>query len=295
METKQSVALLGLGTMGRGMAMNLLKAGYPLTVWNRTPARAEPFAELGATIAKTPALAAQNADVVFAMLSDDDASRAAWLGEDGALAAMPSGAIAVESSTLSPQWIAELATEARNRGVRMVEAPVTGSRVQAEGGELTFLVGADEAVLDAVAPVMRCMSKEIVHLGPVGSGAQLKLINNFLCGVQATSFAEALRWIEQTGLQRDAALAFLKKGAPGSNIIAAMADRMTQGKYDVNFLLRLMEKDLRYAHAAASELGIELSTSSPAEALFRAAREQGLGEKDMSAVVEAIHADARKA
>lgn len=294
METKQSVALLGLGTMGRGMAMNLLKSGFQLTVWNRTPARAEALAEMGATVAKTPALAAEGVDVVFAMLSDDDASRAAWLGKEGALVAMGSGAIVVESSTLSPQWIAELATEAANRDLRMVEAPVTGSRVQAEAGQLNFLVGADEAVMNAVAPVLRCMGNEIVHLGPIGSGAQLKLINNFLCAVQATSFAEALRWIERTGLQRDAALGFLLRGAPGSKILSAMAERMTKGKYEVNFLLRLMEKDLRYAHAAASELGIELSMSSPAEALFRAAREQGLGEKDMSAVVEAVRADGRQ-
>ncbi len=295
MESKQSVAILGVGTMGRGMAMNLLKAGFRLTVWNRTKSKAEPLAEMGATLADTPALAAQNADVVFAMLSDDDASRAAWLGKDGALAAMPSGSIVVECSTLSPHWIAELATEVTKRELRMVEAPVTGSRVQAEGGQLKFLVGADEEVLAAITPVLRCMSKEILHLGPIGSGAQMKLINNFLCAVQAASFAEALRWIEQTGLQRDVALDFLKRGAPGSNILSAMSERMTQKNYEVNFLLRLMEKDLRYAHAAASELGIDLSTSTPAEELFRAAREQGFGEKDMSAVVEAVNSDARQA
>ncbi len=295
MESKQSVAILGLGTMGRGMAINLLKAGFPLTVWNRTQAKAEPLAEMGATLAQTPALAAQSADVVLAMLSDDDASRAAWLGKDGALAAMPSGAIAVESSTLSPQWIAELAAEVANRGLRMVEAPVTGSRAQAEAGQLNFLVGSDETVLAAVAPVLRCMSNEILHLGPIGSGAQLKLINNFLCAVQVTSFAEALRWMERTGLQRDIALNFLKRGAPGSNILSAMSERMTKRKYDVNFLLRLMEKDLRYAQAAASDLGIELSMSCPAEELFRTARELGFGEKDMSAVVEAVRAVTRSA
>ena len=293
MESKQSVAILGLGTMGHGMAINLLKAGFPLTVWNRTQAKAEPLAEMGATVAKTPALAAGSVDVVIAMLSDDDASRAAWLGKDGALAAMRSGSIVVECSTLSPQWIAQLASEVANRGLRMVEAPVTGSRTQAEMGQLNFLVGGDEVALAAVTPVLRCMSKEILHLGPIGSGAQLKLINNFLCAVQVTSFAEALKWMEQTGLQRDAALDFLKRGAPGSNIVSTMSERMTQKKYNVNFLLHLMEKDIRYAHAAASELGIELSMSSPAEKLFRTARERGFGEQDMSAVVEVVRVNAR--
>jgi 3-hydroxyisobutyrate dehydrogenase len=122
----------------------------------------------------------------------------------------------------------------------------------------------------------------------VGSGAQLKLINNFLCAVQVTSFAEALAWMEQTGLRLDTALDFLKRGAPGSGILSAMSERMTRRTYEVNFLLRLMAKDIRYAHAAANQLGIDLSMSSSAEELFRKAQEQGLGEKDMSAVVEVV-------
>jgi 3-hydroxyisobutyrate dehydrogenase len=288
METKSSVALLGLGTMGHGMAMNLLKAGFTLTVWNRTRAKAEPLASMGATVADSPALAAKNADVILAMLSDDAASRAAWLGQDGAVAVMPSDSIAVECGTLSPDWIAELHAAVTGRGLRLVEAPVTGSRPQAEAGQLTFLAGADEQTLAAVTPVLRCMSKEILHLGPVGCGAQLKLINNFLCAVQITSFAEALGWMERTGLRLDTALDFLKRGAPGSGILSVMAERMTRRTYEVNFLLRLMAKDVRYARNAAARLGVDLSMTSAAEELFRLAQEQGLGEKDMSAVVEVV-------
>lgn len=288
METNIKVALLGLGTMGHGMAQNLLKAGFPLTVYNRTQAKAETLAARGAAVAKTPAEAAATADVVFAMLSDDDASREAWAGRDGALAAMKPGGIAVECSTLSPAWIAELADTAHKRGVRLVEAPVTGSRVQAEGGQLTFLVGADKEALAEVMPILRPMSKDVVHLGPIGCGAQLKLINNFLCGVQVASFAEALAWIERTELKRDAALAFLKKGAPGSGILSTMADRMTQRNYEVNFLLRLMAKDMRYAKAAAAQLGVQLTTEDPVELLFERAQQHGQGDKDMSAVAEVV-------
>lgn len=288
MDTKAKLALLGLGTMGRGMALNLLKAGFPLTVWNRTRAKAEALAADGARVAETPAGAADGAAVVIAMLADDAASREAWLGSGGALAAMQAGSVVVECSTLSPEWIAELNDAARSRGLGLVEAPVTGSRAQAEGGKLNFLVGADEAVLEQVTPVLRSMSQSILHLGPVGSGSQLKLINNFLCAVQVTSFAEALAWIERSGLNRDAALEFLKKGAPGSGIVSTMADRMTQRRYEVNFLLRLMAKDVRYARAAAAQLGVNLSTAEPAQALFDQAQEQGLGEKDMSAVVETV-------
>jgi 3-hydroxyisobutyrate dehydrogenase len=291
MGTEIEVALLGLGTMGRGMALNLRKAGFPLTVYNRTRAKAEALAAEGIRAEESPARAAQDATVVLAMLADDPASRAAWLGEDGALAAMRPGSIAVECSTLSPGWVAELNEAAQSRGLRLVEAPVTGSRAQAEAGQLNFLVGADREALTQVEPVLRSMSREIHYLGPVGSGAQLKLINNFLCAVQVTSFAEALAWIERTGLQRDTALEFLKKGAPGSGILAAMSDRMTRRTYEVNFLLRLMAKDLRYAQAAAAQQGVHLSTAKAAEALFDKAQQQGQGERDMSAVVEAVRGD----
>jgi 3-hydroxyisobutyrate dehydrogenase len=286
METKPNVTLLGLGTMGRGMAANLLKAGYPLMVYNRTRARAEALKSSGARVAGTPADAARDAAVVLAMLADDEASRTVWLGSDGALAAMQPGSVVVECSTLSPDWVAELDREAHRRGLQMVEAPVTGSRAQADAGQLNFLAGANAETLERVAPLLRCMSKEIVHLGPPGSGAQLKLMNNFLCAVQLTSFAEALAWIERTGLNREAALEFLKKGAPGSGILNAMADRMTKRTYEVNFLLRLMAKDVQYARAAAAQLGVDLSTAGPAAALLRKAQEKGHGEQDMSAVAE---------
>ncbi|HKQ82793.1 MAG TPA: NAD(P)-dependent oxidoreductase [Steroidobacteraceae bacterium] len=291
MENKPKIALLGTGTMGHGMAVNLLKANFPLAVYNRTRTRAEDLAPQGASVAGSPAVAANGAAVVVAMLADDDASRTAWLGPDGALAAMQPGSVLVECSTLSPAWITELHRAARDRGLRMVEAPVTGSRPQADAGQLTFIVGADEADLAAVQPVLRVMSKEIVHLGPVGSGTQLKLINNFLCGVQVTSFAEALAWIERSGLKREAAFDFLKKGAPGSGILTTMVDRMTRRTYEVNFLLRLMAKDLRYAREAAAREGVALTTSAPTEELFRRAQQQGLGEKDMSAVAEAVRAN----
>lgn len=288
MESKKAVALLGLGTMGHGMALNLLKAGYPLTVWNRTRAKAESLAQSGAALADTPAGAAKSASVVIAMLSDDDASRAIWLGTEGALSAMRAGSIAVDCSTLSPGWIAELAAAVASRGLRFVEAPVTGSRPQAEAGQLKFLVGTDEETLAAITPVLQCMSSEVLHLGPAGSGSQMKLINNFLCAVQVTSFAEALAWIERSGLRRDAALDVLKKGAPGSGIVSGMSERMTKRTYEVNFLLRLMAKDLRYARAAAARLGVSLTTSEATEELFRRAQAQGYAEKDMSAVAEVV-------
>ncbi len=284
----QRVAILGLGTMGAGMAKNLLGAGFAVTVYNRTRAKAEPLAANGARVAASPADAAHDADVILSMLSDETASRSVWTGPDGALAHAKSGAVLIESSTVTPNWIAELAGLANARGLSLLDAPVTGTRIHAESRQLTFLVGGDAAVLERVRPVLAAMSKDIVFLGPSGSGARMKLINNFLAGVQVASLAEGLAWIERSGLDRDQALNVLKNGAPGSPLVATISSRMLEAKYDVNFLLSLMDKDLRYAAADAAALGVELRTSHCAEARFSEAMQAGFGDKDMSAVVEPL-------
>jgi 3-hydroxyisobutyrate dehydrogenase len=284
----QRVAILGLGTMGMGMATNLLKAGIPTTVWNRTRSKAEPLAAAGARIAATPAEAARDADVILTMLADETASRAAWLGDDGALAAAQPNAILIESSTVTPEWIAELAAAAAKRNLRFLDAPVTGSRMQANAGQLSFLVGGDPATLDEVRPVLAAMSKEIIALGPIGSGARLKLINNFLCGVQIASLAEAMVWIERGGLDRAQALRFLTTGAPGSPLLGAISARMAAQNYEVNFLLRLLQKDMNYAIADAAKVHVDLRTARTAEARMADAVRTGHGEQDMSAVVEQV-------
>jgi 3-hydroxyisobutyrate dehydrogenase len=276
--------------MGVGMAKNLIKAGFSLTVYNRTRAKAEPLAAEGARIADTPADAARDADVIISMLSDDNACRSAWTGEDGALNGVKAGAVLVESSTVTPEWIAELAALAAEHKVDLLDAPVTGSRVQADAGQLIFLTGGDAAALERARPVLAAMSKEIVLLGPSGSGARMKLINNFLCGVQVASLAEGLAWIERSGLDREQALKVLKAGAPGSPLLAGVSDRMVAATYEVNFLLPLMGKDLHYAHRDAASLGIDLRTAKIAEARFAEAAELGFSDKDMSAVIEPLRA-----
>ena len=288
--TKQTVALLGLGTMGAGMAANLLKAGFPLAVYNRTRAKAERFAAQGARVAETPADAARGASVIFSMLADDAASRAVWLGKDGALGAAVEGAVLVECGTVSPAWIAELGSAAEARDLQLLDAPVTGSRAQAAGGQLTFLVGGSKEALAAATPVLEAMSKEIAHLGPAGSGAKMKLLNNFLCGVQAASLAEGIAWLERSGLDCDQALDLLKRGAPGSPLLAGLSARMMGRDYAVNFHLKLMSKDLQYAGEAAAASGVDLTTAANARTLFERAVAQGHGDEDMSSVVEPLRA-----
>ena len=285
---KESVALLGLGTMGAGMAANLLKAGFPLAVYNRSRAKAEGFAAQGARVGESPADAARGASVIVSMLADDAASRAVWLGKDGALEAAEEGAVSVECGTVSPGWIAELGEAARGRGVELLDAPVTGSRVQAAGGQLTFLAGGPEAALAIARPVLEAMSKEIAYLGPPGSGAKMKLLNNFICGVQIAAVAEGIVWLERSGLDREQALDLLKRGAPGSPLLAAISTRMMSRDYAVNFYLKLMAKDLQYAAEAAAATGVELTTAANARSLFERAVKQGLGDEDMAAVIEPL-------
>jgi 3-hydroxyisobutyrate dehydrogenase len=284
----KNVAILGLGTMGAGMAANLLNAGFSLSVYNRSEEKAQSLVGAGARFASRPAEAAKDASVIISMLADDVASREVWLGRDGALATARKGTILIESSTVSPAWVDAFAKLAEQHGLELLDAPVTGSRMQAEAGQLSFMVGGKDTALAAAAPVLKAMSKEIIHLGPVGSGAKMKLINNFLCGVQVASLAEGLAWIERSGLDRDKALSILKAGAPGSPLLAAISARMVSQTYTVNFLLKLMAKDLLYAQNEATQCCVDLKTAGVARSLFETAIEQGFGDKDMASVIEPI-------
>jgi 3-hydroxyisobutyrate dehydrogenase len=284
----ETIALLGLGTMGAGMAANLLKAGFSINVYNRTAAKARGLIGAGARFASTPAEAAKGASVILSMVADDAASREVWLGREGALDAASKYAILIETSTVSPAWIAEFAATAERHGLDLLDAPVTGSRMQAAAGQLSFLVGGKSSVLDSATPVLKAMSKEIIHLGPVGSGAKMKLINNFLCGVQVASLAEGLVWIERSGLDRDKSLAILKAGAPGSPLLSALSARMVSRDYTVNFLLKLMTKDLLYAQSEAALYDVDLKTAKAARTLFESAIARGFGEEDMASVIEPL-------
>lgn len=284
------IAFLGLGIMGAGMARRLLGAGFPLTVYNRDRAKAQPLAAAGASVADSPRAAAANADVIISMVSDDAVSRAVWLGENGALAGAPRGAVVVECSTLTIGWVQELAAAAAGRGCDFVDAPVTGSKVAANAGELNFIVGGSEAALEKIRPVLAPMSRTITHLGPSGSGATIKLINNFVCGVQVASLAEAVAWIERAGLDRSKALAVLLDGAPASPLVKLLAGRMTTPDFTPNFKLALMAKDLRYAVQEGGARGEILATAAAALEVFQQAIAAGHGEKDMAAVVESLRA-----
>lgn len=282
--SKPSVAILGLGIMGTGMANRLLSANFPLAVYNRNRNKCIPFASAGAFVAASPREAASRSEIILSMVGDDAASRNTWLGENGALAGARSDAVLIESSTLSGEWIQELAAKAAGRGCRFLDAPVTGTKPHAASGELTFLVGGSAEALDAARPVFSVLGRDVVHLGPVGSGALMKLINNFVCGVQAASFAEAVAMIDAGGLDRAKAVSILTGGAPGSGIVKRVADRLAANDFTPNFALRWMAKDIAYAVADASKNGIALKTAAAALSIFKQAIAEGLGDEDFSAV-----------
>jgi 3-hydroxyisobutyrate dehydrogenase len=291
-ETK--IALLGLGLMGSGMAGRLLDAGYPLTIWNRTPDKTQTLADRGAKVAQSPRQAVAGATVVISMLADVPVCRDVWLGRGEAILGTAPGTVLVESSTVTVEWIEELDRAAREHGCELVDAPVTGSKPQAAAGQLLFLAGGSSAALDSITPILKAMGRDVIHVGPVGSGARLKLINNFLSGSQAAALAEALSLIERSGLDAEKSLGVLTEGAPGSPLVKLLSGRMVARQYEPNFLLRLMAKDLRYAVSEADHQGLDLDMGRAALRVFEHAISAGQGEDDMSAVVEQFRLQAAK-
>lgn len=287
--SKPNIAFFGLGLMGSGMARRLLGAGFPLTVFNRNRDKATALVSEGATLAESPRAAVQAADLVISMVADDPASRAMWLGEQGALAGVKEGAVLIEASTLTVDWVRELAAAAAAKGCELLDAPVTGTKPHAAAGELCFLVGGSTAGLEKARPALAAMSKAIVHVGPSGSGALLKLINNSLCAVQAATLAEALAWIERGGLDRDKALEVLTTGAPGSPVMKTLLARILRGDFTPNFRLALMTKDLAYSVAEAERLGVSTGMITAAHQAFAQATNAGLGEQDFAAIAKVAH------
>jgi 3-hydroxyisobutyrate dehydrogenase len=284
--SKAGVAIIGLGIMGSGMAGRLLSAGFPLTVYNRNHDKSAPFGRAGASVAGSPREAASKADIIICMVADDIASSGVWLGDNGALAGASRGSVLIECSTLTVGWIKELAAAAAQRGCELLDAPVTGTKPDAASGELSFLIGGSEATLVTAKPVLSVLGREFIHLGPTGSGALMKLINNFMCGVQAASLAEAESMIAAGGLDLEKALSILTHGAPGSGLVQRAAARAFANDFTPNFPLHLMAKDLGYAIDEASHLGHKLQTASSALAIFKDAIAKGYGDQDFSAVIK---------
>ena len=282
------VAFVGTGRMGLGMAARLLGAGHEVVVWNRTADRAAELVAAGAQVAPTPRQAAEGADAIVVMVSDDDASRSVWTGPGGLLAGAAPGALAVECSTLSHGWVLDLAAAARDRGLRYVDSPVTGLPDAAAAGELTLLIGADDADLAAVRPLLEPLSAVVLHFGPVGAGTAYKLIVNLMGAVQIAGVAEGMAMAERAGLDLELVARAIESGQAASPQVVRNAHRIVAGDHadPVVFSGRLRRKDADYGVRLASELGIDARLGTAAlDGLDRLVA-MGLGDQNESAVVE---------
>jgi 3-hydroxyisobutyrate dehydrogenase len=287
----QSIAVLGLGNMGSAMAARWLGQGFPVTVWNRSRAKADALAAKGAQIADSPRAAANVADVVVAMVADDDASRRLWLGDDGALAGMHPQAVAIECSTLSPGWVRELAARARSARVSFIDAPVGGGPATAAAGKLTVFVGGEAAALEKARSVLTAVAARIHHLGPSGAGATWKLVNYMMAGAQLAGVAEGLVLAEKAGIDIAKAAELIAAGVTASPSVVGKLPRMVERRFDEpDVALRLVAKDQRYALALAQSLGMKLEMIAASAEIFRRAETEGLGDLDLAAVIAAVRA-----
>jgi len=249
------VAFIGLGRMGHGMAGRYLDASFTVAVWNRSKAKAEDLIARGARWAASPAAAADGAEAIVTMVADDEASRAVWLGKDGAAAAMKPGSLAIECSTVSHQHALDMARELRGCGLIYIDCPVTGLPQAAAAGKLTLLVGADAVDLDRAKPYLAPIGDVIRHFGAVGTGTVFKLINNLMGAVQIASLAEGIAMAEQAGLDMNLVAEALATGAVASPQVIRHSKRMVARDFSgASFTAALRHKDAAYAVKLAETL-----------------------------------------
>ena len=286
-----SIAFLGTGNMGVGMAARLLGAGHAVTVYNRTAEKTAPLARAGAQVAATPKDAAEGAEAVFAMVGDDESAEAVWMGEDGALAATTAkNALAIECSTLSHDWVLAFAPQAEAAGFRFIDCPVTGRPDNAAEGELTLLVGAGDTDLEAARPLLKPLCTEIIHFGPVGAGTACKLMVNLMGTVQIAAVAEGLLVAEKAGLDMEKVNHALSRGAGASRQVVRNARRMIDADHsdDVTFSGHWRLKDALYGLRLAKKLGQDAPSGSAATEAFQKLVDAGLGELSESKVIDVL-------
>jgi 3-hydroxyisobutyrate dehydrogenase len=284
------VAFLGLGIMGSRQAANLRRAGHELTVWNRTAARAEAWAaEHGAQLAATPREAADGASVVFTMLVDGPQVAEVLLAEpDGAALGAAPGTLFVDMTTIAPSQSRAIAAALGERGLRFVDAPVTGSSPKAEAGTLTIMAGGAAEDLQRARPLLEVMGATVVHAGPVGQGEAVKLVNNAVAAINAATLAQALVLADRLGVDLDALVEVMAAGSGNSAMLELKAGPMRDRDWTTLFKLEHMLKDVRLCLEEAQAAGAPFPFAALARDLYAAGLGRGLGEADFAAVLEVV-------
>jgi 3-hydroxyisobutyrate dehydrogenase-like beta-hydroxyacid dehydrogenase len=293
--TRQRLGFIGLGAMGSRMAGRLLAADYDLTVFNRSPERTRPLEERGATVAPTPSAVARTADVLLVSVADDAAAEAVIAGTDGALSTAEPGLIIINASTVSPRLSRRLAKAALDKGVFVIDAPVSGSTPQAETGQLVIFVGGDPAAYERCLPILRVLGREAFYAGPAGSGSTMKLCVNALLGLGVQAVGEAIVLGLKAGLERDRLLDVLGSTVVLSASQKSKLENVRKDEYPPAFPLRLMLKDFGLILDTAQSLSVAMPATAAAQRVCaaEAARQRAsAGDEDFSSVVRAMEESA---
>ncbi|WP_139230785.1 NAD(P)-dependent oxidoreductase [Paenibacillus catalpae] len=283
----KKIGFIGLGVMGNGMAANLLRSGYEVTVYNRTAGKAGELIQCGAKEAVSPADAVRESEIVITMISNDAAIREVYFGDNGIFGAVRPGTILIDSSTISPSLALELTSTAESKGAVFLDAPVTGSKPAAEGGTLTFMVGGTEAALKDVEDVLLAMGRKVIHMGANGSGATAKLAHNTIVGINMAALAEGMAIAASGGINGSAFFELVQSGGAASRTAELKGEKILANDYDVQFSLALMLKDLRLSSVLSDNLKVPTPMLEAAKSLFQVGDSMGLGELDMSSVTQA--------
>jgi len=283
------VGFIGLGIMGSRMAANLRRAGFELTVWNRTRAKADSWArQHGAAVVDDPAALASASDVVITMVVDGAQVESVLLGDHGAVHGATEGLLCVDMSTIGPSTARRIGDALSERGIRFLDAPVTGSSPKAEDGTLTIMVGGEESDFARAQALLEAMGELIVHAGPLGDGQTVKVINNAVAAVNTAAVGEALLAAKGAGVDLDALVRVMQAGSGGSAMLDLKAAPMRRHDYTTLFKLEHMLKDLRLCRRAAEAVGVRMAFADLVEEILSEADERGLGERDFAALIEAL-------
>lgn len=277
---------IGTGIMGSRMAANLLKHGNEVVVYNRTKANANALLNLNAGWADSPQELAAQVDVLFTMLSTPEAVQQVAFGENGFLDSLRPGSLWVDCSTVNPSFSRQMAAAAQQRQVRFIDAPVAGSKIPAEHGQLVFLVGGDASDVDACQPFWAVMGKRVIHAGGHGMGASLKMLVNLLLGEAMAAFSEALVLGKELGFEQNMLLETLLSLPVAAPFLAGKRQKIATADFDAEFPLYLIQKDLHLAAVTAYEHGVALPGVNAIKEAYALAMRRGLGNKDFSAIYQ---------
>jgi 3-hydroxyisobutyrate dehydrogenase len=282
------VGFVGLGIMGKPMAANLLKAGFKVTVWNRSASRTEPLVAAGARVGGSPAEVAAASDVTVSCVTDSPDVEAVALGEAGIIAGARAGSIFIDCSTISPDVARSVAARLKERQVEMLDAPVSGGDVGAKAGTLAIMVGGETAAFERALPVLQAMGKTIVHVGPSGAGQVVKLCNQIAGGLNLLAMSEAIALARRAGVAPEKMLEVVSAGAAGSWMLSNLAPRAVRGDFEPGFMVELMQKDLRLVLEAGASTNTPLPGTALVTQLFRMLEAQGRGREGTQALVDAV-------